>query len=134
MLGKCLGFGVHEQQLPSAIEENDAGSTLLRQALCLLLPVERPGDVSCRDDRHTPPILWHLAPILHLIISGVNLLGSDPTVAVLSCPQQVVGQSVAVLTRDWRKIQIDRIGTVFGKCASQLFRTAGGPTRHSGCI
>jgi hypothetical protein len=29
----CLGFAVHEQQLPRAIEENDAGSGLLLQAL-----------------------------------------------------------------------------------------------------
>ena len=30
---QCLGFVVHEQQLPRAIEENDAGSGVLRQAL-----------------------------------------------------------------------------------------------------
>jgi len=44
---------------------------------------------------------------------------------------QTVGQSVVVLTRDWRNIQNDRIGAVFDRCASQLFRTVGGPTRHS---
>ena len=43
LLGKCLGIGVHEQQLPCAVEENDAGSALLRQALCLLVPIEWPG-------------------------------------------------------------------------------------------
>ena len=30
---KCLGFAVHEQQVPRAIEENDAGRALLLQAL-----------------------------------------------------------------------------------------------------
>jgi len=44
---------------------------------------------------------------------------------------QAVGQSVVVLTRDWRKIPNDRTGAVFGRCASQLFRTVSGPTRHS---
>ena len=41
--------------------------------------------------------------------------------SVLSSYEQVVGQSVAVLTRDWQKNQNDRTGAVFGRCASQLF-------------
>ena len=52
--GKYLGFAVHKQQLPRAREENDAGSALLPQALCLLLPIEWTGYFFCRDDRHVP--------------------------------------------------------------------------------
>ena len=59
--GKRLGFAVHEQQLPRAREESDAGSALLRQALCLLLPIEWSGYFFCRDDRHLSPNLLYEA-------------------------------------------------------------------------
>lgn len=44
---KGLRFGVHEQQLPRAREENDAGSALLPLALRLFSPIAdwRPGYV-----------------------------------------------------------------------------------------
>ena len=48
------------------------------------------------------------------------------------CPtqKQALGQSVVVLTRDWRKIPNDRIGAMFDRFASPLIRTEGGPIRH----
>ena len=45
--------------------------------------------------------------------------------------KQALGHSVVVLTRDRRKIPNNRIGAMYGRSASPLFRTVGGPIRHS---
>ena len=60
---KCLGFGVHEQPLPCAREENDAGSTLLLRGLGLLVSIEGPSWVFCHGDRHVPP--QSLLPVVY---------------------------------------------------------------------
>jgi hypothetical protein len=46
--------------------------------------------------------------------------GSAPSAAFLVYTQQVVGQSVVVWTRDWRKSPNDRIAALFGKCVTAL--------------
>ena len=61
-------------------------------------------------------------------ISGV--VGSVLLPLFRLCPTyaQTLGQSVVVLTMGWSKIQNDRTGEIFGRCASQFFRTMDGPT------
>jgi len=54
-----------------------------------------------------------------------------PSVKVLLYPRASSGPECCRADEGLRKIQNDGIGAVFGRCASKLFRTVGGPTRHS---